>query len=152
MPSLVLFVPCERVALDYVDSSASLIGIFQGFTATKIPKIDGPADVPQGPGYLVKEPTIPIRWCAFSLWRKLPDDENKGFEQVVQLLTPSGKESFNISLSFKMEHKFHRNTAYVNNFPVGEAGDYLLRLFLKGPEGELLEKAVYPISVEVVLP
>lgn len=152
MPKLLLFVPCDRVSYDAATSAASLIGVFQGFTVaiTKEPKHDGSTvsiqQIP--PGEAIRG--LPIKWAAFALWRRVSDDADKEFTQTCELVMPSGQKSVVMKpLDFRMTKGFQRNTMNVVNFPVHEAGEYNLRLFLKekGASGDPVLVAEYPILV-----
>lgn len=147
MPSLLLFAPCERVAFDQKENAASLINIFQGFNVTLVEHpLTQPVQAPVD-AYVVAEKALPIRWAIFTLWRKMDDDENRTFVQTCELVSPSGRQSFQAKLDFKMTHSFQRNIMNVMRFPVDEAGQYTIRLFLKVNQAEPELKATYPVFV-----
>jgi hypothetical protein len=145
MPKLVLFAPCQHVAFDAVDNSPSLLGLFQGFTVNAVQVTDGAAvqagAVPANTG-------IPIRWAAFALWRKAPEDEGKKFVQICELIKPNGESSTKQNITFQMTHTFHRNTTQIQNFPIDQEGEYLLKLFLSEEDSAPTLIAEYPISVK----
>jgi hypothetical protein len=145
MPSLLLFAPCERVALDQKDNSPSLINVFQGFNVTLL-EHSPEAPIP-GDAVLVTGKALPFRWVVFALWRKVASDEGKSFEQICELISPSGRESFTAKLAFKMEHSFHRICVNVARFPIDENGEYSLKLYLRESEGQAQLQATYQISV-----
>jgi hypothetical protein len=148
MPHLQLFAACERVQYDSVDNSASLIGVFQGYTITtsKNPIGKTPAEVMAV--HTETEAALPMRWTVFSLWRKDKDrDEGKEFRQVCVFIRPNGKAQPLETIPFKMDRSFHRLTLTVHGFPVGEEGDCIVRVLLQTGEEEPVFVRDYPISV-----
>jgi len=148
MPSLLLFAPCERVAFDQKDNSASLINVFQGFHVLLIEHSPDnlPTSLP-GAAVLVAGNALPIRWVVFSLWRRVDADEGKTFEQICELVSPSGQESFKAKLPFKMTKDFQRNVMNVSKFPIGENGEYSIKLYLSEGGGEPQLMGSYPVSI-----
>lgn len=144
MPSLLLFAPCQSVAYDAKDQTASLIGVFQGFTVSVVKAKDGAEKADKEE--LLKG-GIPLHWVAFAMWRKLPEDDGKQYTQFCELVRPSGKPSAKASLKFEMTKGFQRNTININGFPVDEEGDYHLKLLLQEADKEPVFITEYPISI-----
>lgn len=114
------------------------------------PGTDLAFEIPAGATPLSDITKVPIRWCAFSLWRKVPEDEGKDFEQRIDLVSPQGKLVVSATpLNFAMTHNFHRLTTHFSGFPVGDAGDYMVNLMFGEKGKELSQKASYPISVSL---
>lgn len=141
MPKLLAFVPCERVIISSDDNSASLITLFAGFKLAGEGLKQGTDESPR---------TLPIRWAAFALWYRLPEDEGQTYEQKVELVSPSGKVLISQSQEFLMVKTTHRNTGNVFGFPIVGTGEYTLRLFLRkitgGSEFRLL--AEHPLAID----
>lgn len=155
MPKLLLFAGCERVSFDSSDKSPSLLGVLQGFTVTVGPL---PLNEPLVAVHEMKDDipppaAIPIRWVAFSLWKRVPEDKGKKFVQVCELISPSGKSvGGRHPGEFEMTAGFHRHTVNIHGFPINEQGDYVLRLSLIEDDGEAKVIKEYPISVVHVPP
>jgi len=148
VPSLLIFVPCERIAFDQANNSVSLIGIFQGYTVTKLEtQVE---KIPRGAEPLTQLTSLPIRWAAFALWRRLPGDQGKEFEQRVEVVAPSGAISIKTKpLRVTITNEFHRVSSHISGFPIGEQGDYLVKLFFGESGADLPEVASYPIGVTI---
>ena len=148
MPRLLLFAACEKVQYDSVDHSASLIGVFQGYTVTTskrpIEKTPSDAVVLQAN----TDSALPIRWAVFALWKKINgEDDGKQFQQVCEFVRPNGKVQPLETLPFKMDSSYHRLTLTVHGFPVSDEGDCIVRLYLKTDALEPVFIRDYPISV-----
>jgi hypothetical protein len=92
-------------------------------------------------------PFIPLRWTAFSLWRKLDEDANKHYTQICELLKPSGESSIKQVIKFQMTANFQRNTVNIQNFPIDQPGTYRLQLSLQEENAAPVFIAEYPIVV-----
>jgi hypothetical protein len=147
MPKLMLFVPCQHVAFDAIDSSPSLLGLFQGFTVNTVQISDTVASAVAAAFEIPVNTGIPIRWAAFALWRRVPEDEGKRFVQICELIKPNGESSTKQSLNFQMTQNFQRNTIHIQNFPIDQEGDYLLKLFLVEEDSSPTLITEYPLTV-----
>lgn len=148
MPSVILFVGCERVAFDQANGSAILIGVFQGFKVTRITKGEGPKEIPPGALPVEDFTNLPIRWSAFALLKKVPEDEGKNYEQRVELVSPRGEILVKSNpLQFSMTHTFHRLTTHFSGLPANQSGEYTIKFFLGESGKELTERASYPLDV-----
>jgi hypothetical protein len=150
MPKLMLFVPCQHVAYDAADQSPTLIGVFQGFTISLVLLQEKSKEITTATIETMTEGTpsaIPIRWAAFAMWRKLPEDGDKTFTQICELLKPNGESSAKQSMTFKMTQNFQRNTVQFHNFPIDQEGDYPLRFFLQEGDGEPRLISEYPVQI-----
>lgn len=136
MPKLLAFLPCEKVILDDT-KNASLIIVLQG------------VGVPIGKEGIPKNAVAPKEWAVFTLWaRPAPEDVGKTFYQFVQLLLPDGTEFTKSHLEFKMEAgKVHTNRLNVVGFPVGQAGEITLNMWLEEHEAKWTEVYSYPLTV-----
>lgn len=135
MPRLLLFAPCEKVALDQLNNPI-LISILQQWSAL-------------GQNEPIPENAIALsRWDIFALWYRLPDDGDKEFVQTCELKTPSGQLAFAADIRFRMTATTHRNTITVAGLPV-HPGDYELALYLSetGTEKDRDLRSTYPLTV-----
>ncbi len=146
MPKLLLFAPCEKVAFGQ-DNSACLLGILQGFELS-IKSDATEKKTEESNAESVGEIRVPVRWVIFTMWRLDKDERGKMFEQSCQLITPSGKISFDQVLEFGQEPKeFQRNTMSIFGFPVVEEGEYTLKLWIAESGKQRGEQATYPLTI-----
>jgi len=97
-----------------------------------------------------KKPSLPLNWVVFTLWRLAEAEQGTIFEQSCQLITPSGRVSFDQPLEFGHDPKeFQRNTTQVSGFPMDEEGEYSLKLFIGEKGKERQEIATYPVTVKL---
>lgn len=154
MPSLLVFVACERVALDQRNNGITLIGLLQGFIVTKIEPAE-PVEIPlDGTATAISDlNALPIWWCAFGLWRKMAEDQGKKYTQIAEVIAPNGKVlSSTKPTEFVMDHEYHRITHHFHGFPISESGDYIVRILCGESGAELSEKARYPIGLSINKP
>lgn len=117
MPKLLMFAPCEKVLIDQ-QNNISLIALLQEVSV----------EVPEPPlGTMAA-----LKWDAFSLWLKTPDDAGRSYEQRVALFDPSGHPTgIEGSAPLNFGDKLTlRNIATVFGFPISATGRYLLKLWL----------------------
>lgn len=151
MPQLLFMVPCEKVAVCEADNSVSLLSIVQGFDVY-LPSQDAqvnttPPEPPPAPGSVVRI-QVPVNWAIFTLWRMQDGDEGKKFEEKCELFTPSGRMALTTTIEFQQVRPFHRVTAKVQGFPMDEAGQHTIKLFVREKgKAEFIEAATYPIWV-----
>jgi len=137
MPRLLIFVPCEKVVVGQ-DGSLHLISVLESW---KVSLVEVPQSVPENAA-------VAMRWDIFTLWHRLPGDEEKEFVQTCDLIAPSGQIAFTSELSFRMTALTHRNTVNVFGMPISP-GDYEVVLYLseKGAEKDRSRISVYPLRV-----
>jgi len=140
MPKLLLFAPCQKAIIDEVDKSVSLVGVMHGFNFQAIgepPSATLPTNV-----------VIPMNWAMVSIWLRLPEDNDKTFEQLIELITPDNTKVQASTQAFQMTTRTHQIAMSANTFPVGKTGEYKLVLSLREieqtPWVQILE---YPIVV-----
>jgi hypothetical protein len=122
MADLLLFVAAERLLLDEETKNASLIGLLDSLQPT----------APKGVT-IAAETVVPMAWTIVTLWQRKPGDEGTLFEERVWLTNPDGTPSpIKSELQFEFTNDKQRNTTRILGFPVGQEGDYLLRLALRG--------------------
>jgi hypothetical protein len=137
MPKLLLFAPCERVAID-LQNNPTLISVLQEWTSDAKEPIPANALAVQ-------------RWDIFALWYRTEGDEGKEFVQTCELKGPSGQTTLSAQISFRMTELTHRNIVNVMGLPVNP-GQYELKLYLAetGAEKERQQVAAFPLLVKLV--
>jgi hypothetical protein len=139
MPKLLLFVPCEKVIIAQDSNTLSLITILQELTINVPPDVQIPENA-----------QVPMNWCALSLWHQQSGDEEKSYEQRVELCGPEGKVLTSATSQMKISSASHRVIAFFTGFPVGQFGQHTLKLYLReDKEGEeRKEVASFPLTVK----
>ena len=146
MPQILLFAPCRQAIVDRDNQSLSLIGIINGM------------NISVSSGEAIPDNAIaPVEWAIVSVWLLQPGEENKTFEQKIDLSFSDGKSFPSQTLLFKMVGRVHQVYAKSNAFPVGTPGDCTFTLFVRevreeGPEQEWQKKAEYCIEIKHTLP
>jgi hypothetical protein len=121
MPQLLIFVPAERVIVEAESGNASIIGILDVLAA------GGPHDKPLPPNAAVA-----FNWVLSTLWLAEPGDDECEFEQRVRLVRPDGKSSgLSAEMPFEFTSDKHRINLRFPTFPIGQAGVYKIRLWLR---------------------
>lgn len=138
MPQLLVFAPCERVIIsgeEVGDGSSSLITILQALNVEVAP--DKPSEA------LVS----PMTWFVYVLWKLVPDEIGKAFEQRMELVAPSGELLLNMKSDFTGTKVFQRVVNKIIGLPVSEAGDYQIVLHLAEAGKSSRKIASYPLTV-----
>jgi len=140
MPKPVLFAPCEIVLLDQ-QNNLSLIKVLESV------KINLPVtEIPVGVA-------IPIRWSILTMWLRQPGDENKGFQQVCELVASDGTVLLSNTAPINLENLTHRHIINNFGFPVPRSADpmYFLKLYVREDiEGaEAVEVSAFPLFIHV---
>lgn len=141
MPRLLVFVACERLLINELDQSTSLIGIIDTVT------IEVPDSVEISP-----DTFAPQRWYIFTRWLKdISDAEDvKTYEQEVIIRSPQGDVSNTSITQFEMKDKLHQVYVVVNGLPIGQEGEYVIELSLRkaDQDQEWKKVATYPVTVK----
>jgi hypothetical protein len=136
MPKLIHFVACEKVIVDELLKSVSLISVLESLT------------VPVS-GELPEDAGAPLMWAILALWRREEGEEDKYFEQRVQMFVPNGEKFAEEAIAFQMYKLNHRVRQGFVGIRVGIPGDIILKLSVRpaGGEDEWKEVAEYPIHI-----
>jgi len=140
MPKLYVFAACEKVILDQA-GVPSLISLF-----TKL-KMLLPGQLADVPGNAV----APKEWAVFTSWDRLPTDEGKIFNQCLQVLYPDGKvffENRDLKFAVKPGERQH-NAVGIYGFPIGQKGDYMIRMWLEENGSVVVEPVEIRLEVEI---
>lgn len=135
MPKLLFFVPCERVIVDDIGKQVSMISVVESLTVSPVENF--PEDA-----------AIPLQWMTLAFWRREAGEENRDFEERVQIVSPSGEAYAEDAVTFKMHMLNHRVRHSFFGIRVGRDGDTLIKLSVRsvGSE-EWQEVAAFPIHV-----
>lgn len=141
MPRLLLFAPCQKAILDSQDTSVSLIGVVHGFTAIQETGQPVPDDL-----------TLPIDWSVVSIWLRQENEDNRAFEQRIDIHRPDGRNILDpIITPFTMTHRTHQIVLRASGFPVGIEGEHSLALSIRENDTQDWQQVFeYPIRVDHV--
>jgi hypothetical protein len=140
MPKLYVFAACEKVILDQA-SVPSLIALF---TKLKLLLPGQLEDVPENA-------VAPKEWAVFASWDRVPSDEGKIFNQCLQVLYPDGKvffENRDVKFTIKLGERQH-NAVRIVGFPIGQKGDYTIRMWLEENGSVVVEPVEIRLEVEI---
>lgn len=90
-------------------------------------------------------------WNILSLWYREPADADQTFEQRCLLVAPDGSTAVDNRVEFTMTSPMHRHVITLFGFPIGQVGEYSLRLRLRrtDEQGEGAEIASFPMFVAI---
>ncbi len=136
MPRLLVYAMCQKAIIDR-DETLSLISLFNGIEL-----------LPEA-GQLEPSSTTAFNWSMVSCWLRTSEDDGKTFEQRLQVVFPDGSARGESILTFKMSSRIHQNTVTATEFPVGQSGEYQMRISLRevaeGRDFEIVSD--YPFEV-----
>jgi hypothetical protein len=143
MPKLLLFNPCEKVIIAE-DHTVSLITIFETIQI-HLPRSKDDE--------LPENALIPLKWFVYSVWLKQPGDEDKTFEQLVDVEFPGGRTLKSEITEFQIPKNKHRNVILIPTFPVTPPGFAKIKLSLReqGQQDWVL-RGEYPLEIERPVP
>ena len=137
MPQLLVFAPCEKVIISQDENNPTLIAL--------LTQIGG--EIGGGPMPPNELTAVPLSWSIFTLWHYEAGDENRKYEQVLILRSPSGEAKMTSPrpIPFKPESN-HRVVIRMPHFPI-QNGEWKIELYLHNLEEAMPEKptAVYPL-------
>jgi len=140
MPKLYLFAACEKVILDQ-SGVPSLISLFSKL------KLQLPGQL----GDIPVNAVAPKEWAVFTSWDWLPSDEGRLYGQCLQVLYPDGKvfvENRELKFTMKPGERQH-NAVGIMGFPIGEKGDYRIRMWLEEDGATVVEPSEIHLQVEI---
>jgi hypothetical protein len=134
MPRLLLFGPCQKAIIDQDDALVSMIAILAGVTVAAPVSLDAAIQFP---------------WAAVAVWERLIGDEDKAFEQQMQVVQPDDTTIGDSVVQFTFVKRTHQNVIRAMAFPVGQAGLHSLRLSIREVgSADWSVVAEYPVEVE----
>jgi hypothetical protein len=141
MPQLRVFAACQQVLVNLEDRSVSLISLLDTVRV----------EIPEGEA-LPFNMAIPFKWSGFALWHRQAEEEQKRFEQRLELLLPNGELAAYLEQTFQMPKERHRVFGVFDKLIVEQEGECLVKLLLReaGSEEEWQEISEYPITIEHV--
>jgi hypothetical protein len=134
MPKLLIFAPCERVIVDDIGKQVSMVSVLESLTVA--------FGVPE-------DAVVPLPWMVLAFWRREEGEEDKEFEERVQLVLPNKEIYAEDRVKFKMIKPNHRVRHSFFGIRVGMAGDNFIRLSVRPAdnESEWQDVAEFPILV-----
>lgn len=138
MPRLLLFAACDRVLIED-KGTASLITITDELTVTLKEGTKIPRDA-----------VGPKEWAILTNWKKSPDDGDKEFVEVLQVLWPDKTEFKRIDFPFRFQpdKRGQQNRREVVGFPLGQEGDVTLNLWLEVDSKRVGEIHTWTVTVK----
>ena len=136
MPKLLIFAPCEKVLVDEVTKTVTLIGVLQELHY-KVP-----------PGTVMQPNSLlPLNWQVISLWQEEEQaDAGVEFEQRLVLENSAGQALFTNEVKWRFTRPSQRMVANVPGFPIGSR-KLMLKLFYRVPPSHWIEVASFPIEL-----
>jgi hypothetical protein len=136
MPKLLFFVPCERAIVDDIGKQVSMISVLESLT------VNLGENLPEDAG-------LPLQWMTLAFWRREEGEENKDFEERLQVIAPNGETYAEDVLAFNMHKLNHRVRHTILGVRVGIAGDTIVRLSVRAKDSneEWRIVAEFPIHV-----
>ncbi|MGO9269192.1 MAG: hypothetical protein ACLQOO_02855 [Terriglobia bacterium] len=133
-----VFAICEKVVLD-AKGTASLIALFNKVEVQILPSIES---VP--PNAIAVTP-----WAIFVSWEIEPDDIGKKFLQVFEVFFPDGSlfHEQRIELVPQEGKTHHQIHAQFQAFPIGQQGNYSVKMRLEQDGVKLFESSIIKINV-----
>jgi hypothetical protein len=150
MPKLLIFAPCSLATVDAFTGGVSLALILTSLTPMGLAQVEEEATGPQSGEsrqYLIPPFSLFTQW-----WREEGDEERE-FEQCVDVRAPDGKETtILLPTSFILERPFHRVFHRMEWSTFRMSGLYLLRVKLREVEqAEWQVHGEYPLLVEEIV-
>jgi hypothetical protein len=146
MIRLLMFIPCEKVLYAEADGklkvagNSSVISILESLTVRGEIEEELPANA-----------SLPVHWVAVLLWTRTEDiPEPVDFIARVEMFAPDGQTMIGGTVDFTVSNEYNnfRNTINFPAMPVGQAGQYLLKLSYKQKSAEVWEPAAeFPILI-----
>jgi hypothetical protein len=91
----------------------------------------------------------PTNWCAYSLWKPLPDEEGVEFSQATQILWPDKTEFLKRSIQFRFpSHKSHNVAINLSGFPIGQTGQVTINIWLERDSQRIGDIHSWAVEVE----
>jgi hypothetical protein len=136
MPKLLIFAPCEKVLVDELTHTVTLIGVLQELHY-KVP-----------PGTSMQPNSLlPLSWQVISLWQEEdPADAGVEFEQRLALENNAGQVLFANEVKWRFTRPSQRMVANVPGLPIGFR-KLTLRLSYRVPPSHWIEAATFPIEL-----
>lgn len=134
-----VFAVCEKVVID----SKGLASLISLFTHVDAQMVSGSEPMPPNA-------IIPMTWFVFTSWEQEPEDADKEFTEIVQILYPDNSLFQEHSFKFKPESGRTHHQAVLNflGFPIGQEGAYQVRMRLERDGAKLFESASIKITVK----
>jgi hypothetical protein len=141
MPKLLIFAACEKAIIDQQTKVVSLLSLLENVNVQFKPGAPPPPS----------NAAIPMMWAVVSIFKALPGDVGKTFEQRTTMEDGSATVLFQgpvAEFRLNQEGASHRIISQVNGMHIGTAGARLLKCYLREKgAADWCEVANYPMSV-----
>ena len=133
-----VFAVCEKVILD-AQGTASLIALFNKVEAQLVSSADP----------LPANAVAPFPWAIFTSWEMEPDDAEKKFLQVFEILFPDGStfQEHRVEFVTPKGKTHHQIEARFTAFPIGQQGQYTVTMRLEQDGVKVFESPSIKINV-----
>jgi hypothetical protein len=139
MPKLLVFLPCLK-AINGDDGLLTIVSVLEFVGVTFAPN-----QLPVPP-----EAVVPLFWQMVSIWYKSPDDGDRRFEQVIELVLPNGQTGFSAISPIEITDRTQRIKLDGKLFPVGVPGEVIIRVgFREAGDTTITPQVEYPVLVRV---
>ncbi len=130
MPKPLIFAACEKIIIDD-QGNASLIVLLQNVTVM----VKRNETIPQNA-------VTPKEWAIFASWQTQANENGKKLRQIMEITYPKAE------LDFVVAEPSDQNRVNIVGFPVGQSGQYSIRMWLEENARKVTEELVYPFSVK----
>jgi hypothetical protein len=133
-----VFAVCEKVIFD-VQGTASLINLFNRVDAYLVTSTEPiPANA-----------IMPFPWSVFTSWDVGPEDVERKFTQVLEVLNPDGSifNEHRIEIVTQRGKDHHQVEARFPGFPIGQEGSYSVRTRLEQDGIVIFESSAIKIQL-----
>ena len=142
MPKLYIFVVCEKVIIDQA-GVASLIGLFNKMVVS----------IPEETSEIPANAVAPKEWVVFAGWLYQEEDEGKEYTQNVEIFYPDGsvfipKQSTKFIMN--KSRKIQNVGTQIVGFPLGQQGQYPIRMWLEAGEVSVMEPVSIYTETEII--
>lgn len=138
MPRLLLFGVCQKAIMDSQSNLVSMIEIVSRL------QLIIPAGNPLAPDTIA-----PVQWGTVASLLNEDGDEGKIFQTQIEVFSPSGEKKLEIpGEPFPLIDRAVQTITNAFGFPIGEAGVYSIKLFLREvSKDDWKEIANYPLVI-----
>jgi hypothetical protein len=146
MPKLILFAPCEKIVVDQIDNTTSLISLLEALQVADIPDIERDK--------IPDDASIPVNWSLLALWQSEIGDDQKLFDTRFNLQV-GGRIVELKGAPFKFEDgkPNFRNVLRVVGLPLkpllGEISECTIHAFIRSSDTDPWDEVgIFPIIVK----
>lgn len=136
----IIFCACEKVLIDRVTGSHSLISVMVSAEA----RFSGTL-----PPELPINAVLPSMWFVYGMWETSAEDAGKSHEQVLEIYWPNGDKFLDNRLPFVADAALRaQNSVGVVGFPGGQKGDIKILAWIEHDGQPVSDIAEYHVTVK----